>query len=87
MLIDMKQILPILLALTLLGCTGTNSVPNSPTQTEQTETASQSFTFQYKTMLDSSNPFAAKVQKLLDDLEESDDVQDVFHNADLPDEE
>lgn len=30
---------------------------------------------------------AAKVQKLLDDLEESDDVQDVFHNADLPDEE
>lgn len=30
---------------------------------------------------------AVKVQKLLDDLEESDDVQDVFHNADLPDEE
>ncbi len=56
----MKQILPILLALTLLGCTGTNSVPNSPTQTEQTETASQSFTFQYKTMLDPSNPFAVK---------------------------
>lgn len=29
----------------------------------------------------------ARVQKLLDDLDELDDVQDVFHNADLPDEE
>ncbi len=29
---------------------------------------------------------AVKLQKLLDDLDESDDVQDVYHNADLPDE-
>ena len=29
----------------------------------------------------------AKIQKLLDMLEENDDVQNVFHNADLPEEE
>ena len=28
-----------------------------------------------------------KIQKLLDMLEENDDVQNVFHNADLPEEE
>ena len=27
-----------------------------------------------------------KIQKMLDLLEESDDVQNVYHNADLPDE-
>ena len=27
-----------------------------------------------------------KIQKMLDLLEENDDVQNVFHNADLPDE-
>jgi transcriptional/translational regulatory protein YebC/TACO1 len=28
-----------------------------------------------------------KIQKMLDLLEENDDVQNVFHNADLPEEE
>lgn len=39
------------------------------------------------TLTELSAEDAAKVQKLLDDLDESDDVQDVYHNADLPEEE
>ncbi|MGL5207465.1 MAG: YebC/PmpR family DNA-binding transcriptional regulator, partial [Acidaminococcaceae bacterium] len=39
------------------------------------------------TMAELSLDDAAKVQRLIDALEDLDDVQDVFTNADLPDEE
>ena len=56
----MKKLLPIMLVLTLAGCAGTNTSPESATQNAQTVQSVQPFAFQYKTMLDSSNPFAIK---------------------------